>query len=215
MYVIGLSGGIASGKSTLSALLAQRGAVVLSADLLAHGLYHPDTHVWQEVVNTFGRGIVAADGSIDRKKLGAIVFSDRRALDRLNAVVHPSLKELIRRRLTDLKAQRVAVIVLEAGVLIEAGWTDLVDEVWATVVPPRVAVQRLADAKGLSPDEAMARIASQLSNEERMKYADVVIDTDRSLQETFHIVEEAWSHSLARRRPERPAGRSHSASKNG
>lgn len=213
MYVIGLTGGIASGKSTVSALLAQRGAVILSADLAGHELYRPGTRVWQQVVDAFGPEVMAADGSIDRKKLGSIVFADQQALKRLNAITHPPIKELMRQRLADLAGQRTEVAVLEAALLIEAGWTDLADEVWVTVVPPPVAVQRLIEGKGLSREEALARIASQLSNEERTERAGVVINTDYSLQETHRIVEEAWSRLLARLWPDCPAERSPSTSK--
>jgi len=200
VYIIGLTGGIASGKSTVAAMLAEKGAVVLNADQVGWEVYQPGGPAYQEVVAAFGPDILAADGSIDRGKLGAIVFANREALQRLNAITHPHMKELMKERLAELAEKGAEIAVLEAALLLEAGWDDLVDEVWVTVVPPQVAVQRLTQDKGLSREEALARISAQLSNEERIRRAHLVIDTGCPLAETRRMVEEAWSRLLARRR---------------
>lgn len=198
MYIIGLTGGIASGKSTVAAMLAERGAVIVNADEVGWEVYRPGGPAYREVIEAFGPHILAADGSIDRQKLGAIVFADPQARQRLNAITHPRMKVLMRERLAALAAKGTKVAVLEAALLLEAGWDDLVDEVWVTVAPPQVAVERLRRDKGLSQEEALARIAAQLSNEERIQRADVVIATDCPLAQTRRIVDREWQRFLAR-----------------
>lgn len=198
MYVIGLTGGIGSGKSTVAEMLREKGAVVLGADQVGHEVYLPGTPAWREIVEAFGEEVVAADGTIDRKRLGAIVFAHPQALQRLNAITHPRMKELMRQKLQALAEQGVEVAVLEAALLFDAGWEDLTDEVWVTVAPPPVAARRTAERSGISVDEALARIKAQMSNEERARRSQVVIDTDCTLEETRRQVEEAWA-ALQRR----------------
>jgi dephospho-CoA kinase len=198
MFVIGLTGGIGSGKSTVSDMLRAKGAAVVYADLVGHEVYRPGTAVWDEVVAAFGRDVLAADQEIDRRKLGSIVFADPEARRRLNAITHPPMRRLMAERLDDLRRQGVRVAVLEAALLIEAGWVDLADEVWLTLVGPAEAAQRLMARSGLSREEAEARIASQLSNQERLEHADVVIDTDCSLAEVARRVDELWEGLMAR-----------------
>lgn len=192
MVVIGLTGGILTGKSTVSGMLAERGAVVIDADKIGHEAYTPHTKTWQELVDAFGDGILKQNGEIDRKKLGEIVFDDPRALARLNKIVHPRMHEMMREEIERLRGEGVTVVVLEAAVLIEANWTDLVDEVWVTVAPEEVVVKRLQNRGGLSEEQARARIRSQLPVEERAKYANVIIDTDCQLSEVRAVVEELW-----------------------
>jgi dephospho-CoA kinase len=198
MFVIGLTGGIGSGKSTVSEMLRAKGAVVISADLVGHEVYRPGTAVWEEVVAAFGRDVLTADHEIDRRKLGSIVFADPEARRRLNAITHPPMRRLMAERLDDLRRQGVGVAVLEAALLIEARWVDLADEVWLTLVGSVEAAQRLMARSGLSREEAEARIASQLSNQERLEHADVVIDTDCSLAEVARRVDELWDGLMAR-----------------
>lgn len=192
MYVVGLSGGIGSGKSTVAEMLKAKGALVLSADQAGHEVYLPGKPAWQEIVDAFGRQVVAADGAIDRKKLGAIVFSDPEALKRLNAITHPRMKELMREKLAELERRGVAVVVLEAALLFGAGWDDLTDEVWATVAPPEVAARRTAERSGISAEEALARIETQVSNQEQLRRSDVIIETDCDLEETRSQIDEEW-----------------------
>jgi len=198
MFVIGLTGGIGSGKSTVSEMLRAKGAVVVSADLVGHEVYRPGTAVWDEVVAAFGRDVLTPDQEIDRRRLGGIVFADPEARRRLNAITHPPMRRLMAERLDDLRRQGVRVAVLEAAILIEAGWVDLANEVWLTLVGPAEAAQRLMARSGLTREEAEARIASQLSNEERLEHADVVIDTDCSLAEVARRVDELWDGLMAR-----------------
>lgn len=184
MYVIGLTGGIGSGKSTVANVLEEQGARILSADKIGHEVYNPGRPAWQEIVDVFGHEVVADDGTIDRKKLGAIVFSDPKNLARLNSIVHPRMKGMMRERLAAMAREDVDVAVLEAALLFDAKWDDLVGEIWVTVVPPEVAAKRTAERSGLPEAEILARIKSQMSNEERVQQSDVVIDTDCDMEET-------------------------------
>ncbi|MBA7601308.1 Dephospho-CoA kinase [subsurface metagenome] len=197
MIVIGLTGGILTGKSTVSEILAQRGAVIIDADKVGHEAYRPQTKVWQGVVDAFGTGVLKENGEIDRKKLGEIVFHDPQALARLNEIMHPAMHSMMKEEIERLRGEGAQVVVLEAAVLIEANWTDLVDEVWVTVAPEETAVRRLQDRGGLSEEQARARIRSQISSEERAKHADVIIDTNCDLAEVEAKVEELW-HKLER-----------------
>ena len=197
MIVIGLTGGILTGKSTVSEILAQRGAVIIDADKIGHEAYRPQTKVWREVVDAFGTDILKENEEIDRKKLGEIVFHDPQALARLNEIMHPEMHSMMKEEIERLRSEGVDMVVLEAAVLIEANWTDLVDEVWVTVAPEETVVKRLQDRGGLSEGQARARIRSQLSSEERAKHADVIIDTNCDLAEVGAKVEELW-HKLER-----------------
>jgi dephospho-CoA kinase len=199
MVVIGLTGGILTGKSTISGMLAEKGAVIIDADQISHEAYRPHTKTWQELVNSFGDIILTQKNEVDRKKLGDIVFADPHALERLNEIVHPRMRAMVRKEIDNLKGDGVAVVVLEAAVLIEAGWTDLVDMVWVTVAPEDVVLKRLHDRGGLSDDQARARIRSQISYEERSKHADEIIDTDCQLSEVKDRVEELWEKLLNRK----------------
>lgn len=192
MIVIGLTGGILSGKSTVSGMLAERGAVIIDADKVGHQAYQPHTDVWQELVDTFGEWILKDNGEIDRRRLGEIVFHDPSALILLNKIVHPRMREMIEEELKRLRASNASVVVVEAAVLIEAKWTDLVDQIWVTTAPKEKVIDRLQNRVGLSEEQAQARIAAQLPPEEKVKHADVVIDTDCDLAELGIKVLDLW-----------------------
>jgi len=192
MKVIGLTGGIGSGKSTVSRFLAELGAVIIDADKVGHEALKPDTEIWRKVVAAFGTGILKPNREIDRKKLGKIVFGTPEALTRLNQIMHPPMYQLVKAQIKEYRQQGGEVVVLEAPLLIEAGWTSLVDEVWVTVAPEPTVVRRLKEKVGLSERESLARIRSQLSSEERVKHADVVVDTDCDLGELREKVREQW-----------------------
>ncbi len=203
MYVIGLTGGIGSGKTTVAQMLERKGAALLSADTVGHEVYLPGQATWQEVVDAFGRQVVAGDGTIDRKKLGGIVFSDPEQLQRLNAITHPRMKEMMRAKLEERRALGAPVAVLEAALLFDAGWDDLTEEVWVTVAPAAVAAKRTAERSGLSLEEALRRIEAQMSNEERAARSQVIIGTDCPLDRTREQVDEEWRR-LRERLPARP-----------
>jgi dephospho-CoA kinase len=192
LKTIGLTGGIGSGKSTVAKMLAELGAEVIDADLVGHDIYRPGTLGFDRVTEAFGRDIVGADGSIDRKKLGAIVFADPSALKRLTAIVHPLIGEVVQRRIAARRAAGSAQpVVVEAAVLIEANWTPLVDEVWLVTAPEDLVIERVR-IRGLAPEQVQARIRAQLSNDERRRHASVVIDNSGDLAALRARVEEAW-----------------------
>ena len=192
MKVIGLTGGIGSGKSTVSQLLAELGAVILDADKVGHEAFKPNTEAWREVVAAFGRQIVTPSGEIDRKKLGEIVFGHPESLSRLNQIMHPRMYDMVKAQIEDYRRQGVDVVVLEAAILIEANWTSLVDEVWVTVVPEGKVLERLKQQRGLEEEQTLARIRNQLSSEERVKHANVIINNDGDLDEVKAKVKELW-----------------------
>jgi phosphopantetheine adenylyltransferase/dephospho-CoA kinase len=183
VHVIGLTGGIASGKSTVTRFFKDRDIPVIDADILGHRTYDPGTDTFAAVVKAFGDDLVAADGSIDRRVLGAKVFGKPDELKRLTDIVWPGIRKLASESLSEFEAAGNALVVLEAAVLFEAGWEDLVDEVWVVVVEPDLAVQRLASRNGLDEAAARARIDSQLSNAERIARANVVISNNSSLED--------------------------------
>ena len=184
MVVIGLTGGIASGKSTAAEQLKKLGAVVIDADRLGHRVYEPDTLGFEKVVNEFGHDIVAADGTINRQVLGGKVFGDPEQMQRLTNIVWPEIRRLARIEIAECKRQGAQVVVLEAAVLIEASWQNLVDEVWVVSTKPAVATERLVSRNGLSEEAAQARLDSQLSNRERERHADVKIRNSGELEQS-------------------------------
>lgn len=192
MKVIGLTGGIGSGKSTVSKFLAELGAAIIDADKVGHEALKPGTEVWREVVTAFGRQILTPDGDINREKLGEIVFRNPESLSRLNQIMHPRMYDMVKAQLEGYRKQGVGVVVLEAPLLIEANWTSLVDEVWVTVASESTVLRRLKEKFELSEPESLARIHSQLPSEERVKHADVIINTDCALGELRAKVEELW-----------------------
>jgi dephospho-CoA kinase len=201
MKVIGLTGGIASGKSTVAQFLEELGAVIIDADSLWHEALKADSELRQKIVAAFGQGIFTPGDEIDRQKLGKIVFANPEALARLNSIMQPWMYQAVKTRLEDYRRRGVKVVVLELPLLVEvplsmkAGQptlTDEVDEVWVTVAPEATVLKRLKDKSGLSESEARARIRSQLPSKERLKHADVVIDTDCRLDELKGKVKKLW-----------------------
>ena len=192
MKVIGLTGGIGSGKSTVSGFLAELGAVVIDADKVGHKALKSDKDIRYAVEAAFGGEILTAGGGIDRKKLGSIVFGDLNCLSRLNQIMHHRMYGMVGDKLEEYRKRGVGVAVLEAPLLIEAGWTSLVDEVWVTVAAESTVLKRLKEKPGLSEEESLARIRCQLPSEERVKHADVIIDTDCSLDKLRMRVRELW-----------------------
>ena len=199
MIVIGLTGGIASGKSTVARLLADRGARVIDADRLGHRAYQPGSAAHAAVAEAFGPDVVAADGHIDRKALGGKVFGRPDQLDRLTRIVWPEIRRLARQEIDRIAREAPdATVVLDAAVLLEAGWEDLVDEIWVTVVDRATAIARAVARGGLDEKSAGARLDAQLSSREREARARVVIDNTGDLTALEARVDEAW-RSLAER----------------
>jgi dephospho-CoA kinase len=203
MIIIGLTGGILSGKSTVADMLAEKGAVIIDADKIGHEAYKPHTETWQRLVDTFGEWILRRNGEIDRKKLSDIVFSDPASLTLLNQIVHPRMRQMIEDEIEHIRAKDVNVVVLEAAVLIEAKWNDLVDEIWVTVAPEDIIIDRLQNRSGFTEEQARARIRSQLPTEEKVKHADAIIDTNCSLSDVSFRVLELWEQLQKKEKIER------------
>jgi dephospho-CoA kinase len=191
--VIGLTGGIGAGKSTVTQMLEELGAAVIDADKVGHQIYLPDLPAWREIVDTFGAEVLNADRAINRQALGKIVFANPQALHILNRIVHPKMFDRMLELIAELRARSsMKAIVVEAAVLIEANWMPLVDQVWVVVASEAVVVDRLAKQRHLTPEQVRTRIAAQLGNDERLKYAHVVIRNDGSLAEVRDAVQQAW-----------------------
>ena len=193
MIVVGLTGGIASGKSTVARELARRGARVIDADKLGHRAYEPGTQAHREVIAAFGEDVRAADGTIDRAALGARVFGKPAELKRLTDIVWPEIRRLAQAEIAALRAaEPSAVAILEAAVLFEAGWEPLVDEIWVVVVERALAVQRAVARGGLTAAQVEARIDAQLANDERKKRAHVVLDNSGDEAALVRLVGAQW-----------------------
>ena len=199
MFVIGLTGGIGTGKTQVSKFLQSHGATVVNADLVGHEAYLPHTETWREVVSAFGQEILDDDEQIDRRKLGAIVFSDPAHLQRLNLIVHPRIYAMIRDRIESLSSDEVSVVVVEAALLIEAKWTPLADEVWVVTAPQERVLSRLT-GRGMSREQALARIESQMPQDERVTHADVVIANASGMNELESSIAETWNSRVSARK---------------
>jgi len=192
LHIIGLTGGIASGKSTAARFFRDRDVPVVDADILGHRTYEPGSETYDAVVAAFGDELVAQDGSIDRKVLGSKVFGRPDELKRLTDIVWPGIRKLAGEAFSELETAGHNLCVLEAAVLFEARWDDLVDEIWVVVVEPDIAVKRLADRNGLDESAARARLASQLSNAERVARAHTVIENNGTLDDLDRHIRQAW-----------------------
>ena len=190
MLLVGLTGGIGSGKSTVSALLADKGAVIIDADAITRELQQPGTEVFEAIVDRFGREVVTSDGELDRPALAKVVFSDAPAKKDLEAIVHPAVGAEMIKRLQAL-AETDQVVIYDVPLLVEArrsgyGAVIVVD------VDPEIAVRRLVDQRGMDEADARARIANQASRQERAAVADRVIDNSGSLDDLRRQVDEVW-----------------------
>tara|TARA_B100001123_G_C15345896_1_gene1037127 strand:+ start:622 stop:1242 length:621 start_codon:yes stop_codon:yes gene_type:complete len=192
MFVIGLTGGIGTGKSEVSDILGNLGAAVINADIIGHQAYLPETKTWKAIIDEFGVDIIAPDRTIDRKKLGAIVFGDPKRLAILNAIMFPAIYEIIQDRILDLEHSGWNVVVVEAALFIEAKWNSLSDEIWVTVASKSVVIERIKKRNNLDEQAIKARIDSQMSQDERIKHADVHIKNDFGLEELRKQVGEIW-----------------------
>lgn len=199
-YIIGLTGNIGTGKSTVARMLADLGAEVIDADRLAHEVMAPHTPEWQQVVERFGRSILRPDETIDRRALGAIVFADPAALRDLEAILHPAVRARIRARFA---AAERPVVVVEAIKLLEGGLYLEVDAVWVVTATREVQLERLMRLRGLTRAEAETRVDAQAPQAEKVARADVVIDNSDGLDRTREQVLAAWRAIEASTAPRR------------
>lgn len=193
MKVIGLTGGIASGKSTVSRMLRQKGAYIIDADEIAKEIVKPGKPAWEDIVKHFGREILDESGNIRRKKLAKIVFSDEKKLDLLNRITHPRIVEEIKRELEALRRRNEKIVIIDAALLLEIGLDVLVDEVWVVAVDEKTQIDRLIKRESsMSYAEAMERIRAQMPLEEKLKFATRVIDNSGDIENTQKQVDEIW-----------------------
>jgi dephospho-CoA kinase len=199
MLTIGLTGGIGSGKSAVAKMLAELGAQVLDADKVAQSTYAPGASTYREVVAAFGEGIVASDGTIDRTKLGPLVFADPAQLKKLTSIVWPRTMDRIRELTTEIRAKGEKLpIVVEAAILIEANWMPLFDEIWLVTAPREGVIARVERDRGMKPEQTEARIRAQLPDSERIPHAKVVIRNAGTLEELRAEVNRLWRDALRR-----------------
>ncbi|MBN9177093.1 MAG: dephospho-CoA kinase [Microbacterium sp.] len=194
MTLIALTGGIASGKSTIARRLAEHGAVIVDADALVREVQRPGSPVVTAIADAFGSDVVTRDGALDRAALGARVFGDPEALGRLNAIVHPAVRaESARRFAAAAAADPAAVVVYDVPLLVEARVDDPWDLIVVADAPAELRARRLVELRGLNADEASARIASQVDDDTRRAIADVVIDTSGSVDATLAQTDALWA----------------------
>ncbi|MPM62436.1 Dephospho-CoA kinase [bioreactor metagenome] len=192
MYVIGLTGGIASGKSTVSAILRNEGAYIIDTDRIAHDITLPHQPAWRDIVEHFGKGILLTDGTIDRRRLGQMVFNDAKKRTRLEEITHPKIKSKVIQEIEEAKLKAYSLAVLDVPLLFEVGWRDMADEVWVVYVDEQIQLSRLIARNNLSRQDALARIAAQMSLVDKIKFADVVINNNGSIEDTQAQVIEAF-----------------------
>lgn len=193
--IVGLTGGIGAGKSAVAARLAEHGALVVDADVVAREVVAPGTEGLAAVVAAFGSGVLADDGSLDRQRLGALIFADDEARARLNAIVHP----LVSQRSAELAADAPddAVVVHDVPLLVENALAPAYDVVVVVLADENVRIQRLRDTRGMREEEARARMAAQTTDDQRRAVADAVLDNSGTLADLHRQVDDLWRDRLA------------------
>jgi dephospho-CoA kinase len=199
MLLVALTGGIASGKSTVAGRLAEHGAVVVDADQVARDVVAPGEPALTRIAEEFGSGVIAADGSLDRPALGAIIFRDPGGRQKLNAITHPAVLERSQALFAAAAdADPRAIVVYDIPLLVEAGRSEEFDLVVVVHAAAETRVTRMIEQRGMSREDALHRIASQATDAERLAIADVVIDADGALDETLRQADALWENLRAR-----------------
>ncbi|MDG1990583.1 MAG: dephospho-CoA kinase [Dehalococcoidia bacterium] len=194
MHIVGLTGGIASGKSYAAEYFIKMGARSLNCDVLGHESYKKGSLSYIKIVSTFGSDILDDNDEIDRRSLGPIVFSDSKKMDQLTSITWPAIKDLIRIKLNDFNVDDPnSIIMLEAAVLLEAGWDDLVDEILVIYAPVESVIKRIKSRDNIDENQAKDRINSQLSNEQRLKSANSSIENAGELVDFQNNLDSYWS----------------------
>jgi dephospho-CoA kinase len=210
MLNVGLTGGIASGKSTVARMLAEKGAVLIDFDELAHAVEESGGPVWREIIRHFGEEILHGDRTINRRKLGETVFADREKRKLLNRLVHPAIFEEWQRRLAEIRVRRAdAIVVSDIPLLIEAGLKVMVDLILLVYITPEEQIRRVMARDGFSREEAERRLAAQMPIDEKLRWADIVIRNEGSPEETRRTVSEVWMElNIREKRRQEGIGRS-------
>jgi len=207
MLNVGLTGGIATGKSTVVRMLVKRGARVIDHDGLVHALQEPGQPVWKRIVETFGRDILDADERIDRKKLGSLVFENEPRRKVLEGIVHPAvLEEAQRQRDRIGKEDEQAIVLSDIPLLLEVGMQECFDLILLVYAPPEVQILRVMKRNNVSREEALSRLKSQMPIDEKPKFADLVIRNDGTMRELEKRAEEVWQELVLRERAKRVEG---------
>lgn len=203
MYIIGITGGIACGKSTVSKILKIFGAEVISADTIIHTLMIPNEEIFNEYVKHFGQGILNEDKTINRKKISDIIFQDEEELKWVNEIAHPKVLKQIRKQLEEYQEEGTTLVILDVPLLIEAGWEKECDEVWVVYLSTERQVERLMKRNNITREKATSIIKAQLNNEERLRKADIIIDNNQSKKETRskikEIIRQRFPHLLEKK----------------
>lgn len=198
MRIIGLTGGIACGKSTVSAHLRQKGAYIIDGDAVAKKLSEPYRPIWKAYVEHFGKQILNGDNTLNRRLIGQIVFSDEQEKVWMNSTMHPLIKEEILLELNQCKQNKIEVVILDIPLLYEAGWDKLADEVWVVQISRQLQIKRIQERDNLTEQEAINRIEAQMLVEEKAKLADVVIDSSNPPAITLQLVDKIWNERLGK-----------------
>lgn len=202
MFVIGLTGGIGSGKTTVSGMLAQLGAVIIDADQVARKVVEPGSPLLVELAQNFGDHILLADGSLNRVSLGELIFQNKENRELLNQLTHPVIIKDIKNQIKTIALSRPnAIVVIEAPLLIEAGMVPMMDEVWIVVAEEQTQIERIMSRDGFDYEDALQRVQSQMPAEDRLPYGDVVISTDRTLEEVNKDILNEWERLHKQKRP--------------
>ena len=200
MLVVGLTGGIASGKSTISKYLASHGAKIIDADKIARDIVEPGKEAWKKIKSSFGSAVFNEDQTLNRAKLGKIIFEYPEQRQVLNAIIHPEVIAETQRLIDTYKRDKtIPLIVVDAPLLIEAKMTPLVDEVWVINISKEKQIERVMERDNITKEEAEQRIASQMPTEEKIKYAHRLIDTNINKEETFKEVSKLWEEIVEKK----------------
>jgi dephospho-CoA kinase len=190
--ILGLTGGIASGKSSIADMLRDLGAVVVDADKIARQIVTPGEPALEEIRKIFGEEFITPEGELDRKRMGALVFSDKKSRDALNAITHPRIAQKMSDMAEAARDQGALAVFLEAALLFEAKWDQGLDGIWVVSVPEELQIKRLMQRDSYNEAQAKARLAAQMPLSEKLKRATLVIDNSRSLEETKQFVTKAY-----------------------
>lgn len=197
--IIGLTGGISTGKSTVADMFKTLGAIIIDADIIARKVVQPTTSVWQAIVDFFGQGILNADLSINRERLADLVFSESSLLQKLNEITHPEIRDKIEKEISTFTPSK-KIIIIDAPLLIESQMISLVDKLFVVHVSEKIQIERLMKRNNFNEQEAKNRIHAQIPLEEKLKLADIVIDNNGTIEELREKIKQIWEVILFQRK---------------